>query len=443
MRPGTTREPAGCRADDLTGTNDGRAPEGLQDCSYSRKGDAQSRRITAVGVRCDRRANTRGVDRRSGPLWPPRPFIEALAARGDELLVVVPPKLEAAVRAVGQPFVVSAEPPADELAALWERFSAASGHEAAILGNRELFGRLWTAALLPTAERACAERRPHLVLHEAAEYASAIAAERCGIAHAQVAISLADVEADSLDLATPALAHHHEHIVERLRGSTYLTRFPAALDPSPYPATQRFREPAEPPCMALPDRLNGSDAPLVYMTFGSVAGGLPNASAVFRTALDAVAGLRARVLLTVGKAVDTDRLGPVAENTHVEAWVPQADVLAEAALVVAHGGSGTTFGALAAGVPLVVVPLFADQLVNAERVAAAGAALVIEPERGAARGMGTLGPQHRPRLRAAIETVLGEPSYACAARRIADEMRALPAIDELLAVLTRQSATPT
>ena len=372
----------------------------------------------------------------AGHFGPLRPFIDVLAARGDELLVVVPPKLEAAVSAMGQPFVVSGEPPADELALLWERFSTASGHEAAVLGNRELFGRLWTEAMLPSVERACAEWRPQLVLHEAAEYASAIAADRSGIAHAQVAISLADVEAGSLELAAPALAIHREQIVERLRASPYLTRFPAALDPSPYPATQRFREPAAPPRAALPDHWHGSDAPLVYVTFGSVAGGLPNAVTVFRIALDAVAGLRARVLLTVGTAVDVDRLGPLPENAHVEAWVPQAEVLAEAALVVAHGGSGTTFGALAAGVPLVVVPLFADQLVNAERVAAAGAALVVEPDRGAARGMGSLGPKHRPRLRAAIETILDDPSYASAARRIADEMHALPAIDELLAGLT-------
>jgi UDP:flavonoid glycosyltransferase YjiC (YdhE family) len=68
-------------------------------------------------------------------------------------------------------------------------------------------------------------------------------------------------------------------------------------------------------------------------------------------------------------------------------------------------------------------------------VAAAGAALVVEPDRAAAGAMGTLGPQHGPRLRAAIETTLGDPSYARAAGCIADEMRGLPAIDGLLATL--------
>ena len=369
----------------------------------------------------------------AGHFGPLRPFIDALVARGDELLIVVPPQLEATVSAMGQPFVVSDEPPAEEVTALRERIATASGREAAVLGNRELFGRLWTAALLPTAERACREWQPQLVLHEAAEYASAIAAERCGVPHAQVAISLAEVEAGSLDLAAPALAKHEKHIVERLRASPYLTRFPGSLDPSPYPVTERFREPPAPPRTSLADRWGGRDAPLVYVSFGSIAGGLPNAAAVFRTALDAVAGLRARVLLTVGREFDLDTLGPVPENARVEAWVPQADVLGDAALVVAHGGSGTTFGTLAAGVPLVLVPLFADQLVNAERVAEAGAAVVVEPDRDAERGMGTLGPQHVDRLRAAIETILADPSHAGAARRIAHEMAALPSIDDLLA----------
>ena len=64
---------------------------------------------------------------------------------------------------------------------------------------------------------------------------------------------------------------------------------------------------------------------------------------------------------------------------HVERFVPQADVFGHASLVVTHGGSGTTLGALAAGLPLVVVPLFADQPDNARRVEAVGAGVIAEP----------------------------------------------------------------
>ena len=45
-----------------------------------------------------------------------------------------------------------------------------------MLGNRELFGRMATLAMLAEMERAFADWRPDLVLREPSEYASAIVA---------------------------------------------------------------------------------------------------------------------------------------------------------------------------------------------------------------------------------------------------------------------------
>lgn len=90
-----------------------------------------------------------------------------------------------------------------------------------------------------------------------------------------------------------------------------------------------------------------------------------------------------RVLLTVGRRLDPVALGALPPNVHVEPWVEQSDALAAAALVVCHGGSGTVFGALGAGLPVVVVPSFIDQLTNGRRVAAAGAALLVGDGAGA------------------------------------------------------------
>lgn len=364
----------------------------------------------------------------AGHFNPLVPFAEA----ADEVLVVVPPELEATVAAAGLPYRIGGQPPPDELARIWDRVPVVSRDEAAVLVNREVFGRLCTAAMLPALERACDEWRPDLVVREPCEYSSAVAAERRGITHAQVAISLAEVEAASLDLAGPVLEPYGDGIVERLRASPYLTRFPASLDPSPFLATHRFSEGGAVRRGSLPDWWGGSDAPLVYATFGSVTGGLPIAAAAYRATLDAVDGVPARVLLTVGRATDVHALGTIPANVHVEAWVPQEDVLASAALFVCHGGSGTTFGALAAGVPLVLVPLFADQLTNARRVAAAGAALVIESDEDVMR---TVAPEDAPRIRAAIETALAGASLRRAAERIAGEMRAAPGPGELLARL--------
>jgi UDP:flavonoid glycosyltransferase YjiC (YdhE family) len=130
----------------------------------------------------------------------------------------------------------------------------------------------------------------------------------------------------------------------------------------------------------------------------------------------------------------------VPTNVHIEAWVPQEQVLPDSALVVCHGGSGTTFAALAAGVPIVFIPLFADQPANAKRVTAAGAGLIVGSNADSARAPAELGPSDVAPLRAAIESVLADNSFASAARRIGDEMRGFPAIDDVLAKLSGDRA---
>jgi UDP:flavonoid glycosyltransferase YjiC (YdhE family) len=367
----------------------------------------------------------------AGHALPLLPFVTALAGRGDDVLLVVPPELEATARATGHPYRLGARPPADELDPLWSRFGAAPPAEAAVIANREIFGRLNTTAMLPAMRDAVATWRPDVVLREPCEYASAITALGAGIPHAQVGISQAAIEASATGLVGPALARYGDDVVPALLAAPYLTRFPALLDPSPYADTWRYRE-ARPAPGPLPDWWPGREGPLVYVTFGSVAGSLPVVRSVFATALAAVADLDARVLVTVGRDVDIAASGPVAANTHVEAWVPQQDVLAHAALVVCHGGSGTTFGALAAGIPLVFVPMFADQRPNAERVVALGAGVVVAPNSDADGGMAGLTADDGPRLRAAIDTVLADPSHASAAAAVAADMAAAPPIPGLL-----------
>jgi MGT family glycosyltransferase len=160
------------------------------------------------------------------------------------------------------------------------------------------------------------------------------------------------------------------------------------------------------------------------------------AAGIYRMALAAVARLDVRVLVTVGHRFDRTALEPVPANVHVEPWVEQADVLAEADLVVCHGGSGTVFGALAAGVPLVVTPLFADQFLNGRRVADCGAGLVVEPEGGDDDGTRrVLADRDAPRIADAIDAVLETASYRRNARRIAREMATAPSVDEVLDAL--------
>jgi UDP:flavonoid glycosyltransferase YjiC (YdhE family) len=373
----------------------------------------------------------------TGHFNPLVPLIDAAAARGDDVLVVGPPKLEPMLAARDQAYRIGAAPAEAEAAQFRELLAKATPEEAEGMIDREFFGRLCTAAMLPALKKACDDWRPDLVLHETCEYSAVVAAGQRGLPHAQVAISLAQVEASALAHTAPSLEPYDGRIGDQIKASGYLTRFPPSVDPSPYPATLRFREagPADvgrPPSAPVPDWWDGSDAPLVYITFGTMAGGTPVGDAAFLAALDAVRGLPVRALLTVGRATDIGALGDVPANVHVEAWVPQADALAAATAVVCHGGSGTTFGTLAAGRPLVIAPMFADQPANARLVESAGAGLTVEPTGEPKGRAGVLAPGDAARIRQALELILADDSYRQAAQRLAAEMSVLPTARDLL-----------
>ena len=220
----------------------------------------------------------------AGHYYPMVPFADACRRAGHELLFVVPPSLEPALEAAGYPYRIGAAPPPDELGAVWGRVGASSREESERLVLGEIFGRLNTIAMLPAMEAACDEFRPDLVLRELAEFSSAIAAARRGIAHARVGIGLAVMEGLSLGVAQPVVDGFEPGVTDAIRDSPYATVFPASLDPARFEPTVRVRDPAADARSApLPDWWGGDDAPLVYVTFGSVAGGMPIAEAAYRT----------------------------------------------------------------------------------------------------------------------------------------------------------------
>jgi UDP:flavonoid glycosyltransferase YjiC (YdhE family) len=378
-------------------------------------------------------ASTRGV----GHFTPLIPFVEACRRGGHEVMVAGPPPLADAVERAGYPFWEGAEPPEHELGPMWARVTTVSAEEANAIVVGEIFGGLNVRAMLPSLSAACEEWRPDAVVREQAELASAIAAERHGIPHARLGVSMAGLDEMALEFAGPGLDAQQPGAAEAIWTSPYLTLVPASLE-DPHaarpPATYRFRDPAaagsdEP----LPDWWTGDSRPLVYVSFGTEAGAMPAAGALYAAVFEAAAELPARVLLTLGSH-DVEAPGPAPSNLRVESWVAQANVLAHADAVVSHGGFGTTLGAVGAGLPLVVVPLFGDQPANAARIEAAGAGVAVWPDPAAPYEAirSSIDPVA---LRTAVEQVLGEPGYRQTARRLADEMAAHPPTDEALAMI--------
>jgi UDP:flavonoid glycosyltransferase YjiC (YdhE family) len=123
-------------------------------------------------------------------------------------------------------------------------------------------------------------------------------------------------------------------------------------------------------------------------------------------ALEAVAGLPVRALLTTGPALDLNGVD-IPDNARVVPFAPHAAVLPHAALTVTHAGWATVTASLAAGVPLVCMPDARDQPDNAARVVDAGAGVRVRRTASATR------------LRAAITKVLSDPSFKTGATRMA------------------------
>jgi UDP:flavonoid glycosyltransferase YjiC (YdhE family) len=379
-------------------------------------------------------SSTRGL----GHIQPLLPYARALLRRGHQVLVAGPADLSEVLREAALEHAPFGHPGDDTLAPLWARLRGATPAEQMSIALQDIFAGANARAALPGLQQTIGTFKPDLVLRDSVEFGSLIAAERAGVAHARVAVHMVSFEEPGFPLATGPLDQLRQQVGLPAGGASFVrtepafSAFPASLDgprdagKTVEPHRARVVEQAAStvvPAWAPADEGSDDGKPLVYVTFGTVAGGTPGVRAVYRTAIEAVASLPVHALLTTGRGLPADALGSIPANVHVEAFVPQRDVLPRVRAVVCHGGSGTVLGALAAGVPMVVVPLFADQPHNAERVAAVGTGLALPAPDAAS-------------LAAAIGRLLAEPAFSQRARQLAGEVAAMPTVDDMIDVLS-------
>ena len=148
-----------------------------------------------------------------------------------------------------------------------------------------------------------------------------------------------------------------------------------------------WEPPAEPPAW-----LEAESRPIVLVT-ASTAYQLD--AKLIATALEALADEDVAVVATTA-AHDPGQFQAPA-NARVEQYLPHAPIIARASCVISHGGQGITQKALAAGVPVCVVPFSRDQFDVARRVEMNDAGVRLHHKR--------LSPK---RLRAAVQTATGK-----------------------------------
>ena len=280
------------------------------------------------------------------------------------------------------------------------------------------FGTFRARALHAQIER----QRPAVVICDEMDVGAVVAAELTGVPCTTVSVTAAG------RLVSPAVVGT---TWDRLRADHGLTadpechRLAGAMRITPAPAS--FRDPevgtpfalhaVRPPI--LDDVVPQGDGTLVYATLGTVFN--VESGDLLDRLVRALAQLDTESVVTVGPYVDPNELLPGAGGrVRVEQFVPQHEVLGNCHAVVCHGGSGTLIAALSVGVPVVVLPMGADQPDNADRCEELGVGIVLEAL--------TAEPAT---ISAALRAVTTESHYRRAAAALAAEAASQPPIDEL------------
>ncbi len=261
---------------------------------------------------------------------------------------------------------------------------------------------------------------PHVVVHDVAEFAAPLVATILGVPYVEHSYGPA-IQNDVIRAAGEATAPYWSshglapHPLGGFYRYLYLDVCPPSLQvPEAVPcAVQGIRAvETRPSARQLPwlDALRG--LPIVYVTLGTVYNRNLD---VFRALLEGLRDEALNVVITMGKHNDPAALGLQPSNIHVHQFIPQELLLPHCAAAVTHGGAGSTLGALAFGLPLLVVPQGADQFYNADRVVAAGAGVKLMPARLTAES-----------ARVAVRMLLHDDAYRAAARRIKNEFDAMP-----------------
>ncbi len=170
--------------------------------------------------------------------------------------------------------------------------------------------------------------------------------------------------------------------------------------------------------------------PLVLVGFSTT---FQNQVETLGRVIAALGAMPVRAVVTIGPGLTAGSL-PAPSNVHVCASAPHSEILRHAAVTITHAGHGTVMRALAAGVPLVCMPMGRDQNDNAARVVARRVGLRLKPTATVAA------------IQSAVRAVLESPTYRTNAQALgrqivedAGRSRAISILEEVAALHVRDA----
>ena len=369
----------------------------------------------------------------TGHYEPLAPIARAAAAAGHTVTFVCRPSMVAIVERDG--FVALASgPDVEDLDAIAPLAEPDRVREERVL--RDGFAR-WTARRrVADIGALCAQLAPDLVVCDEVDFGAVMAAEQHDVVYATVLVLASgdfarhELIADPLNAVRAELGLPPDPGLEMLSRYLVLVPFPPGFrNPSyPLPPTAHGIRPAvleARPHAGLPPWASElGTRPAVYFTLGTIFN--MESGDLFTRVLEGLGGLPVDVIATVGRQIDPVAFGVRPAHVHVERFIRLSQVLPHCDAVVSHAGSGTVIGALAFGLPSVLLPMGGDQLHNAARSQELGVATVLDPVRSPAAAIAD-----------AVAAVLADSGARGRAVRLRDEIEALPQAPAAVELLER------
>jgi UDP:flavonoid glycosyltransferase YjiC (YdhE family) len=354
-----------------------------------------------------------------GHFLPMAPTVAALIAAGHDVRVGCPEGFASFVERCGFPTIGCREvrvepevppmpPPTDHQERLtW-----------AIVHSWPADCRSWVDELVSAAHN----WRPDAVMVEPVEHAGRIVAAAIGVPLVVHGWGFT-LPSGTDEAAADGLADLYRQVGAEPFSPTLVADLgPGRLQPPDAPRVRRFAYVPWPlPGEAIPGR---SAQQRVLMTLGTYPN--PRAASCLREAALAAHRLGVEVVLVLGNR-DRESTVELPPDVITVRWTDMRSAIRSSDLVLHHGGAGTTWTTLAEGRPAVVLPQGGDQFANADRLAAAGAGLVVD---------------EAAQVGDAIESALDDTALAQNAAQVASENAAMDApavLAEELAAFVRSA----
>ncbi len=260
------------------------------------------------------------------------------------------------------------------------------GPESEMIVMRQVFYGLDPRRMVPDVVAIAQRWKPDLIIREAGEFGGGIAAEYLGLPQVTInpSVYLEGLKFFELELrasegldpirqqwglpSDPEGQSRHPYLLLNFSPPSFAIPDPKTVYPK---TTQSFRPGFYDSSgdEILPDWVEQlPKQPTVYVTLGTEVNHMPGFYPhVLQTIIKGLQDEPINLIVTVGRDKNPADFEAQPANVHIERYIPHTLLLPHVDVMVMHGGSNSLLIAMDRGLAVVIIPLIADQFMNAQR----------------------------------------------------------------------------